>query len=88
MFLLRASELDDLELRDIAFGGKAHLGYVRIFIRKSKNDQDAVGVFRSLNANNATLCPVARAKNGYLNAHANPKISRFPAKEYLPQQHD
>ena len=62
MFLLRDSELDALELRDIAFGENENLEYVRISIMKSKNDQDEVGVVRSLNATNATICPVARMK--------------------------
>ena len=59
MFLLRASELAALEIRDVTFVGHEGVEYVRIFIRKSKHDQEELGAFRRLNATKQRLCPVA-----------------------------
>ena len=58
MFLLRASELEALEVKDVTFGEYDGTRYVRIFIRKSKTDQGEFGVFRSLNEKNKTLRPL------------------------------
>ena len=63
MFLLRASELDALRVKDITFGEHEGARYVGIFIRKSKTDQEEFGVFRSLNETNKTLRPYSRLKS-------------------------
>lgn len=68
-FLLRASEPEAREFRDVTFGGNEgnrYVGgnegnrYVLIFIRNSKTDQSEVGVFRILGE--AGVAPIS--KNG------------------------
>ena len=59
MFLLRASELEALQVRDITFGEYDGTRYVRIFIRKSKTGQEEFGVFRSLNGTK-NICVLIR----------------------------
>ena len=49
MFLLRESGLVALSVKDVTFGAHEGARYVRIFIRKSKTDQEEFGSFRSLN---------------------------------------
>ena len=57
MFLLRARELSALAAKGIKFEEQEAEKYVRIFIRKSKTDQEVVGVFRSSNETGAEPCP-------------------------------
>ena len=82
VFLRRVSESASLELRSVTFGANDGLEYVRIIIRKSKNDRDEMGVFRSLNATNETMCPVTRMKNGCYNARGNPRAPRYLGRRY------
>ena len=62
MFSLRAIELAALEIRGATFGGSAGLEYVRIFIRRSKTDQEWIDARRSLNASKGESRPSAMMK--------------------------
>ena len=65
MFLLRASEIEALQVKDVTFGEYDGTRYVRIFIRKPKTDQEELGAFRSLNGANKTLRPYSRLKSWF-----------------------
>ena len=65
MFLLRDSELEALQVKDVTFGEHARIRYVRIFIRKSKTDQEEFGVVRSLKETKKLLCPYRRLKSRF-----------------------
>ena len=60
MFLLRAIELAAITVKEVTFGERAGARYIRIFIRKSKTDQEEFGAFRSLGGTGNPLRPYRR----------------------------
>ena len=73
MLLLRGGELQPHELRDITVSSAGGVEYVTIFIRKSKTDQEEMGVFRSLDITHQDWRPAAQMQNWLGEMEGHPK---------------